>query len=636
MSRFSYKYRKLQSFKLIETISGQHYTLVMDKPITYRDNSGWRHVDYLARNDKFYMRVGGNGDKTDVKTLDSTNYQQWAPKMKAYLMSKELWYYVNGETKRPLWVDAPIQPVPESGSTTDAASATAAYKAALKTYNEQRDVQIVWDRADNKALGIIQLRMADKLQYLVKDTSLESWDNIKSQFDVSGPAAIFVDFKYVINFKFDERKEPSVQVAELNTHLNRLATHGFSLDNRIQAMIILSGLPQSWDSVQGSILTNHDMAELNISVIMPILQEEWQRRQARRGDHKSSHLARGGIRGAPQRQPWQENQNNSGYTPQAGPSNYNPGYKPAPYKFGKKPNYKPNNQNPGYNSNNSGSKGPNGPNWEQNCQNCQNKKQARMLLKEQVAKLEGQSKPDTKGKKKEKAGKSANLLARIDDIPLESRMEDIDSYNERVFITPKSNKTDVVKQIVNKMDVDNEDTVSLGNESAYLNARDFYANNALDSDDWDKYSDGLLKKEFANLNHTVPITEEMAEQPSSSSQRYSSNVVNTAICNKTVYTVNRVIKANGAKTSLLAEIEDDTWIIDSGASHHITTKLTDYTSYQPYPELEIIQTANVHDSLKIHGEGTVFFNTETTNGQIHTVRLNNVCYIPNRSNTLLS
>jgi hypothetical protein len=101
--------------------------------------------------------------------------------------------------------------------------------------------------------------MADKLQYLVKDTSLESWANIKSQFDVSGPAAIFVDFKYVINFKFDERKEPSIQVAELNTHLNHLATHGFSLDNRIQAMIILSGLPQSWDSVQGSILANHDM-----------------------------------------------------------------------------------------------------------------------------------------------------------------------------------------------------------------------------------------------------------------------------------------------------------------------------------------------------------------------------------------
>jgi hypothetical protein len=141
------------------------------------------------------------------------------------------------------------------------------------------------------------------------------------------------------------------------------------------------------------------------------------------------------------------------------------------------------------------------------------------------------------------------------------------------------------KQIVDEMDVDNEDAVSLGNESIYLNARDFYADNTLDGDDWDKYGDGLLNKEFVNLNHTVPITEEMAEQPSSSSQCYSSNVVNTAICNKTAYTVNHVIKANKAKTSFLAEIGDDTWIIDSGASHHITTKLTDYTSYQPYPEI---------------------------------------------------
>jgi hypothetical protein len=65
-------------------------------------------------------------------------------------------------------------------------------------------------------------------------------------------------------------------------------------------------------------------------------------------------------------------------------------------------------------------------------------------------------------------------------------MEDIDSYNERVFIAPKSNKTDVVKQIVDEMDVDNEDAVSLGNKSIYLNTRDYYANNTLDGNDWDK------------------------------------------------------------------------------------------------------------------------------------------------------
>jgi hypothetical protein len=157
MSRFGYKYRKLQSFRLIETIRGQHYMLEMDKPTMYRDNSGWRHVDYLARNDKFYMRVGGDGDKSDVKILDGTNYQQWAPKMQAYLKSKELWYYISSVKNRPSCIPEPIRPVPAAGSTTILSSDLLAYDARLKTYNEERELVLEWDTADDKALGIIQL-----------------------------------------------------------------------------------------------------------------------------------------------------------------------------------------------------------------------------------------------------------------------------------------------------------------------------------------------------------------------------------------------------------------------------------------------------------------------------------------------
>ena len=64
---------------------------------------------------------------------------------------------------------------------------------------------------------------------------------------------------------------------------------------------------------------------------------------------------------------------------------------------------------------------------------------------------QGQPKPDKKGKGK--AVKTANLLARIDEeILLIDRMEGIDSYNERVFTTPKSDKTDKIVQ----MDIDDE------------------------------------------------------------------------------------------------------------------------------------------------------------------------------------
>ena len=57
-------------------------------------------------------------------------------------------------------------------------------------------------------------------------------------------------------------------------------------------------------------------------------------------------------------------------------------------------------------------------------------------------------------------------------------MEGIDSYNERVFTTPESDKTDKVVQ----MDVDDK-IISLGDDDIYEDARQFYADNdVLDGD----------------------------------------------------------------------------------------------------------------------------------------------------------
>ena len=257
--------------------------------------------------------------------------------MEALLKYKELWGYVSGDC---VWPDAsarPTEPSPAEGTSTLSAAQKKAHKDAMDAYVKANKDFMTWQKEDAKCLGLMLLKMIDKLQYLAGETAYDTWNNIKKQFDVSGPAVIFVDFRNVINFKFDERKDPSIQVAELNTRINHLANHKFALDERIQAMIILSGLPQSWDSMQGAILANTPMNNLNINAIMPVLQEEWQRRQARHHEHKSSHLARTNIRGGPQRQQWQGPSN---YNQQAGQQNYNNNYnKPAPYnKFGKRPN----------------------------------------------------------------------------------------------------------------------------------------------------------------------------------------------------------------------------------------------------------------------------------------------------------
>jgi hypothetical protein len=50
-------------------------------------------------------------------------------------------------------------------------------------------------------------------------------------------------------------------------------------------------------------------------------------------------------------------------------------------------------------------------------------------------------------------------------------MEEIDSFNESVFIASESNKTNIVEQ---SMDVD-DDAISFGSDFAFEDAREFYA-----------------------------------------------------------------------------------------------------------------------------------------------------------------
>ena len=80
-----------------------------------------------------------------------------------------------------------------------------------------------------------------------------------------------------MNFQFNEKLEPAVQVSQLNHIVGRLHHRGFNLEPKIQAMLILTGLPASWDGVQSTILANHTVDNLKPEVIIPVLQEEWNR-----------------------------------------------------------------------------------------------------------------------------------------------------------------------------------------------------------------------------------------------------------------------------------------------------------------------------------------------------------------------
>ena len=70
-ANFGDKYRKSVNFCLIETIPGKHFNV---KTFPEGDSRlAWKRIEFLAKTDKSFMRVGGDVDST-FKPLDGTNY----------------------------------------------------------------------------------------------------------------------------------------------------------------------------------------------------------------------------------------------------------------------------------------------------------------------------------------------------------------------------------------------------------------------------------------------------------------------------------------------------------------------------------------------------------------------------------
>ena len=118
----------------------------------------WKEVQFLATTNRSYMHVGGNDNfDSAIKLLDGTNYKQWAPKMRAYLMSKELWGYVSGSIPCPKVASVPKAPIPDPDTGMITTAQQKAYNKQLITFNEANEKFVKWNVEDDKAIGSMQL-----------------------------------------------------------------------------------------------------------------------------------------------------------------------------------------------------------------------------------------------------------------------------------------------------------------------------------------------------------------------------------------------------------------------------------------------------------------------------------------------
>ena len=121
--------------------------------------------------------------------FDSSNYQQWAKQMQAFLMSQGLWGYAEGTIDEPLF----LTPVDKDGKPE---------KVSEEEKAKYEELHAPWKHSQDMAQGSIMLCLTPSIQqnlsYITTAKSL--WDALKDAYNITNIPTVYKDFKEIFSF----------------------------------------------------------------------------------------------------------------------------------------------------------------------------------------------------------------------------------------------------------------------------------------------------------------------------------------------------------------------------------------------------------------------------------------------------
>ena len=157
-----------------------------------------------------------NAVTTHISILDGTNYTEWAPQMKAYLLATGIWCVIDGMITCPHVGDAGFA---------------------------------AWVMSDEMAQGNIMLQLAVPIRNQVGATSADTWANFLAAFGTVGISHIYGDFNSHVSFKISGSQNPTPEMEQFGMHLQRLTAINVAIPDNIVGMLILMALPAKWDHI---------------------------------------------------------------------------------------------------------------------------------------------------------------------------------------------------------------------------------------------------------------------------------------------------------------------------------------------------------------------------------------------------
>ena len=239
-------------------------------------------------------RESSNTLPSEIPLLDGSNYRQWECAMKAFLQTKELFKLLRDTYTKPLLL---------SEAELIQYNSDATPKATITLLQRKVDLHAEWEDNNKRILGYITLKISVPIQQIMANitNARTLWNNLVTNYGTTRSAGIFMDFQAVMDWKFDNRKDPQTSINELLARINHLTADGLTLPNNIQAMILLKAIPRNWDNFASMILATTAALDLTTTHITPLIQEEW----IRRNPQAVAQLSRQQLQQGAQPAPWQ-------------------------------------------------------------------------------------------------------------------------------------------------------------------------------------------------------------------------------------------------------------------------------------------------------------------------------------------
>ncbi|MCO5582908.1 hypothetical protein L7F22_036811 [Adiantum nelumboides] len=154
--------------------------------------------------------------KLKTEKFNGNNYQHWKMQIEDYLYNKDLYLPLDGFQSKP---------------------ATMTYKA--------------WKVLDCKALGTIRLILASSVAFNIAEqtTTVELMATLDALHEkLSASNKVFL-MKRLFNLKMAKNGSVAKHLNQFNTSISQLRSVGMSFDDKVLALLILSSLSNTWDSL---------------------------------------------------------------------------------------------------------------------------------------------------------------------------------------------------------------------------------------------------------------------------------------------------------------------------------------------------------------------------------------------------